>query len=109
MSGSNLIAAAARVLFVSLLMQGGASFAQETKEEKKIAASERVVEGTKYPAILLATGEGDTSVPPQQAVKMAAKLQWASRSSRPVLAPSTMSPTGSPRCWTTWSARSSRP
>jgi prolyl oligopeptidase len=46
---------------------------------------ERVAQGTKYPAILLTTGEGDTRVPPQQAVKMAAKLQWASRSSLPVL------------------------
>ena len=46
---------------------------------------ERVVEGQKYPAILLTTGEGDTRVPPQQAVKMAAKLQWASRSGLPVL------------------------
>ena len=46
---------------------------------------ERVAEGNQYPAILLATGEGDTRVPPQQAVKMGAKLQWASRSGRPVL------------------------
>lgn len=46
---------------------------------------ERVAEGTKYPAILLSTGEGDTRVPPQQAVKMAAKLQWADRSGLPVL------------------------
>ena len=46
---------------------------------------ERVVEGQKYPAVLLATGEGDTRVPPQQAVKMAAKLQWASRSGYPIL------------------------
>ena len=42
-------------------------------------------EGTRYPAVLLATGEGDTRVPPQQAVKMAAKLQWATRSGLPVL------------------------
>ena len=46
---------------------------------------ERVVEGTKYPAVLFATGEGDTRVPPQQAVKMAAKVQWATRSGLPVL------------------------
>ena len=46
---------------------------------------ERVVEGKQYPAILLTTGEGDTRVPPQQAVKMAAKLQWANRSDRPIL------------------------
>jgi prolyl oligopeptidase len=46
---------------------------------------ERVVEGTRYPAILFATGEGDTRVPPQQAVKMAAKVEWATRSGLPVL------------------------
>ena len=42
-------------------------------------------EGKKYPAILFATGEGDTRVPPPQAVKMAAKVQWATRSGLPVL------------------------
>lgn len=46
---------------------------------------ERIKEGARYPAVLLTTGEGDTRVPPQQAVKMAAKLQWATRSDNPVL------------------------
>jgi prolyl oligopeptidase len=46
---------------------------------------ERIKEGTRYPAVLLTTGEGDTRVPPQQAVKMAAKLQWATRSKNPIL------------------------
>jgi prolyl oligopeptidase len=46
---------------------------------------ERVEEGRKYPAILFTTGEGDTRVPPPQAVKMAAKVQWATRSGLPVL------------------------
>ena len=46
---------------------------------------ERVTEGAKYPAVLFTTGEGDTRVPPQQAVKMAARLQWATRSGRPIL------------------------
>jgi prolyl oligopeptidase len=46
---------------------------------------ERITEGRQYPAILLTTGEGDTRVPPQQAVKMAAKLQWATRSQNPIL------------------------
>jgi len=46
---------------------------------------ERVEEGTQYPVILFATGEGDTRVPPAQAVKMAAKVQWATRSGLPVL------------------------
>jgi prolyl oligopeptidase len=46
---------------------------------------ERITEGERYPAVLLTTGEGDTRVPPQQAVKMAAKLQWANRSKNPIL------------------------
>ncbi len=46
---------------------------------------ERVKVGERYPSVLLTTGEGDTRVPPPQAVKMAAKLQWATRSGRPVL------------------------
>ena len=37
------------------------------------------------PAALFATGEGDTRVPPQQAVKMAAKVRWASGSGLRVL------------------------
>jgi prolyl oligopeptidase len=46
---------------------------------------ERITEGGRYPAVLLTTGEGDTRVPPQQAVKMTAKLQWANRSKNPIL------------------------
>jgi prolyl oligopeptidase len=40
---------------------------------------------TKYPAVLLTTGDADTRVPPLQARKMAARLQAASSSGRPVL------------------------
>jgi prolyl oligopeptidase len=46
-----------------------------------------VREGTAYPAVLLATAEGDTRVDPLHARKMAALLQWASvaQEDRPVL------------------------
>ena len=41
--------------------------------------------GTAYPAVLLATAESDTRVDPMHARKMAARLQAASSSTRPVL------------------------
>ena len=69
----------------ALLEYGDASKAGEFPFLRSWSPYERVTEGTKYPAVLLATGAGDTRVPPQQAVKMAAKLQWATRSGLPVL------------------------
>lgn len=69
----------------ALLEYGDASKAEEFPFLRAWSPYERVAEGTKYPAVLLATGAGDTRVPPQQAVKMAAKLQWATRSGLPVL------------------------
>lgn len=45
----------------------------------------RVVDGRKYPAVLLATAESDTRVAPLHARKMAARLQAASASGNPVL------------------------
>ena len=45
----------------------------------------RVVDGTPYPAVLLATAESDTRVDPLHARKMAARLQAASSSGHPVL------------------------
>jgi prolyl oligopeptidase len=41
--------------------------------------------GTAYPAVLLATAESDTRVDPMHARKMAARLQAATTSGRPVL------------------------
>jgi len=45
----------------------------------------RVREGTKYPAVLFITGDADTRVDPLHARKMAARLQSASGSGKPVL------------------------
>jgi len=45
----------------------------------------RVEEGTSYPAVFVATAESDSRVDPMHARKMAAKLQKASTSGRPVL------------------------
>jgi prolyl oligopeptidase len=44
-----------------------------------------VEDGTPYPAVLLTTGESDSRVDPMHARKMAARLQAASSSDRPVL------------------------
>jgi prolyl oligopeptidase len=45
----------------------------------------RVVNGTKYPSALFVTGDGDTRVAPLHARKMAARLQAATVSDRPIL------------------------
>jgi len=45
----------------------------------------RVVKGTRYPAVLLITGDGDTRVDPSHARKMTAMLQNATASGKPVL------------------------
>ena len=44
-----------------------------------------VVEGTEYPAVYLTTAETDTRVHPSHALKMAARLQEATASGKPVL------------------------
>ena len=44
----------------------------------------RVRAGTKYPAVLFTTAASDTRVHPMHARKMAAALQWATSSKRPV-------------------------
>lgn len=45
----------------------------------------RVVDGAKYPSALFITGDGDTRVAPLHARKMAARLQAATGSDRPIL------------------------
>ncbi|MEX2186123.1 MAG: alpha/beta fold hydrolase [Pirellulales bacterium] len=45
----------------------------------------RVVDGAKYPAILMLTGANDPRVDPLQSRKMIARLQAANRSSNPIL------------------------
>lgn len=44
-----------------------------------------VVDGTKYPATLFVTGDGDTRVAPLHARKMTARLQAANSSTQPIL------------------------
>ena len=46
---------------------------------------QHVQKGANYPAVLMVSGDGDTRVDPLHARKMAAMLQWAAGSNRPVL------------------------
>ncbi len=46
---------------------------------------QHVAKGTRYPAVLLVTGDGDTRVDPSHSRKMTAMLQNATASGRPVL------------------------
>ncbi len=48
-------------------------------------AFHHVVDGTKYPATLLMTGINDPRVPPWESMKMAARMQAATASGKPVL------------------------
>jgi prolyl oligopeptidase len=48
-------------------------------------AYSHVKPGTRYPAVLLTTGVNDPRVPPWQAAKMAARLQAATSSGKPIL------------------------
>ena len=69
----------------ALLEYGDASDPAQFKFLYAYSPYQHVQEGTKYPAVLLTSGDADTRVPPQQARKMAARLQTATRSGRPVL------------------------
>jgi len=55
------------------------------KALKSIDSYQQVVDGTKYPAVLLTTGVTDPRVAPFHPAKMAARLQTATASDKPVL------------------------
>jgi len=69
----------------ALLEYGDASKPDQFKFLLAYSPYQRVTPGTKYPAVLLMTGDADTRVPPLQARKMTARLQAATTSGRPVL------------------------
>ena len=52
-----------------------------------MSALHRVKDGTKYPAIFLTTGANDRRIDVWQSTKMAARLQSATASGKPVLLP----------------------
>jgi prolyl oligopeptidase len=64
---------------------GDASNPEHFKFLYKYSPYQNVKAGTNYPAVLLATGDADTRVPPLQARKMTARLQSATSSDRPIL------------------------
>ena len=69
----------------ALLEYGDASKPEQFQFLYAYSPYQRVKPGTAYPAVLLSTGDADTRVPPLQARKMAARLQAATSSGRPVL------------------------
>lgn len=69
----------------ALLEYGNASDPEQFKFLYAYSPYQRVKPGTKYPAVMLMTGDADTRVPPLQARKMTARLQWATASNRPIL------------------------
>jgi len=64
---------------------GSASDAAQFKILYSYSPYHHVRKGTKYPAVLLVTGDGDTRVDPAHARKMTAMLQSATISGRPVM------------------------
>jgi prolyl oligopeptidase len=69
----------------ALLEYGDASKPDEFKFLYAYSPYQHVTAGTRYPAVLLVTGDEDTRVPPLQARKMTARLQAATVSKRPVM------------------------
>jgi prolyl oligopeptidase len=69
----------------ALLEYGDASKADQFPFLFRYSPYQHVTPGTRYPAVLLVTGDEDTRVPPLQARKMTARLQAATTPDRPVL------------------------
>jgi prolyl oligopeptidase len=69
----------------ALLEYGNAALPEQFKFLYAYSPYQKVKPGTKYPAVFLSTGDADTRVPPLQARKMAARLQAATSSGRPVV------------------------
>ncbi|MEO1088466.1 MAG: prolyl oligopeptidase family serine peptidase, partial [Acidobacteriota bacterium] len=68
----------------ALLEYGDASDPEQFKFLHAYSPYQKVTDGVSYPAVMLTSGDGDTRVPPLQARKMAARLQAATASDRPV-------------------------
>jgi len=69
----------------ALLEYGDASKPAELEFLKKYSPYQAVRDETAYPAVMLTSGDKDTRVSPLQARKMAARLQAATTSGRPVI------------------------
>lgn len=64
---------------------GSAATAEGAERLRVMSAYHHVREGTRYPAVLLTAGYNDARVAPSQPGKMAARLQAATASGKPVL------------------------
>ena len=64
---------------------GNAAIPEQFEFLRAYSPYQAVRNGTDYPAVMLATGDLDTRVPPLQARKMTARLQAATTSGRPVI------------------------
>jgi prolyl oligopeptidase len=69
----------------ALLEYGDASKPEEFKFLFAYSPYQKVVQGTRYPAVFFRTGDEDTRVPPLQARKMTARMQATSSPDRPVV------------------------
>ncbi|HEY6306032.1 MAG TPA: prolyl oligopeptidase family serine peptidase [Candidatus Angelobacter sp.] len=69
----------------ALLEYGNAADPAQFKFLYAYSPYQHVQPGTKYPAVLITSGNADTRVPPEQARKMAARLQAATRSGLPIM------------------------
>jgi prolyl oligopeptidase len=69
----------------ALLEYGNAADPQQFKFLYAYSPYQHVQPKTKYPAVLFTSGDADTRVPPEQARKMAARMQADTNSGRPVL------------------------
>lgn len=69
----------------ALLEYGNAADPEQFKFLYAYSPYQHVQPGTKYPAVLIISGDADTRVPPEQARKMAARLQAATTSGLPIL------------------------
>jgi prolyl oligopeptidase len=64
---------------------GNAAIPEQFEFLSRYSPYQHVDDGTKYPAVILTSGDLDTRVPPLQARKMAARLQAATKSGLPVI------------------------
>jgi prolyl oligopeptidase len=69
----------------ALLEYGDARVPEQFEAIRRYSPYQAVREGVDYPAVMLATGDLDTRVPPLQARKMTARLQAATASGLPVV------------------------
>lgn len=69
----------------ALLEYGNAASEDEFRALRAFSPYQNVRDGVRYPAVMLTQGDLDTRVPPLQARKMAARLQAATASGRPVI------------------------